>query len=551
MIKKLFRKLFGRRKLEQEIVPDAKPHPSKPESAKQKKPDLQREEKQQESKPRHNQSQGKRQNSHDNKSRQSSHDNKSRQSSHGSNSRKSDHADKRSRPALPSRAVQVEASKPDMSWSEPEVLPEVTEGVSFYKIGLTSPVLHGIHDLGFAACTEIQSTTLPEALKGRDIAGKAQTGTGKTAAFLISIFDYFIKNPITEPYSGTPRCLILAPTRELAVQIGKDAVELGKYCDAKTVTVYGGMDFEKQAQEFANRVDIVVATPGRLLDYMRRKIVHLNKVELLVLDEADRMLDMGFIPDVRRIIGNIPHSDKRITQLYSATLSDAVMNLAQRWMKKDYHIVEIDPDTVVSDNVQQIVYMVSAKQKIPVILWYLKNEPVERMIIFTNRKDESLALSDKLYAHGIDIELLTGDVPQKKRMRILEDFRDGKVKVIVATDVAGRGIHVDNVSHVFNFELPYEAEDYVHRVGRTGRAGSKGKAMSFACENSAFELPSIEEYIGHALTCTTPEEEMLEEHEVVRKAPVRERKPNNNRNRSRNDNNRNRKHNNHGRNRRS
>ncbi|MCM8533923.1 MAG: DEAD/DEAH box helicase [Lentisphaeraceae bacterium] len=527
MIKKLFRKLFGRQKPEIEVVPavvpEEKPRPSTPESSKKKKPEFQRSENQSEGKNKHQKTHKKRQDR-----------------GHGENRRKAD---------LPSKSVSVKASQPEEGW-EPESIPEVSEGTSFYSVGLSNPVLHGIHDLGFAKCTDIQATTLPEALKGRDIAGKAQTGTGKTAAFLISIFDYFIKNPLSEPYSGTPRCLILAPTRELAVQIGKDAVELGKYCDAKTVTVYGGMDFEKQAQEFYERVDILVATPGRLLDYTRRKIVQLNKVELLVLDEADRMLDMGFIPDVRRIIGQIPHSDRRITQLYSATLSEAVMNLAQRWMKKDYHIVEIDPETVVSTNVEQTVYMVSAKQKVPIILWYLKNEPVERMIIFTNRKDESLALSDKLFEYGIDLELLTGDVAQKKRMRILEKFREGEVKVIVATDVAGRGIHVDNVSHVFNYELPYEAEDYVHRVGRTGRAGSQGKAISFACENSAFELPSIEEYIGHSLTCSSPETEYLEEHEKVREAPVRKKQHNNNRSRNGNGNNRHRNNRGNGRNHR-
>lgn len=521
MIKKLFRKLFGRHKPENEVVPDEKPHPSQPESSKKKKPESQRSENQFEGKNKQQQQHKKRQHRGDKKG-----------------------GHRHEKKPLPTHAVEVEPAKPDDTW-EPTEKPEVTDGLSFYDVGLTNPLLHGIHDLGFSKCTEIQAMTLPEALKGRDIAGKAQTGTGKTAAFLISVFDYFIKNPLKEPYSGTPRCLILAPTRELAVQIGKDATALGKYCDAKTVTVYGGMDFEKQAQEFHGRVDILVATPGRLLDYTRRKVVRLNKVEQLVLDEADRMLDMGFIPDVRRIIGQIPHSDKRITQLYSATLSDDVMNLAQRWMKKDYHIVEIDPDTVVSNDVQQIVYMVQAKQKVPIILWHLKNETVERMIIFTNRKDESQKLSRTLYEHGVDLELLTGDVPQKKRMRILEKFRAGEVKIIVATDVAGRGIHVDNVSHVFNYELPYEAEDYVHRVGRTGRAGSKGKAMSFACEKSAFELPSIEEYIGHSLTCTNPEEDMLVEHEKVREAPKKQpqRQASGNRN-NRNRNNRHRNNNN-------
>jgi len=511
LIKKLFKKLFGKRKVVDDVPVEEKPHPSLPETSKTKDPESKRAENSQKNKKQHHH------NNHnkrrDNKNRNDR--NRNRKDDRGGNNRHKQDVYRKP------EHVKVAPAKPEEGWEVPEI-PEVEEGaVSFYKLGLSNPVLHGIYDLGFKSCTDIQSSTLPEALKLRDIAGKAQTGTGKTAAFLISVFDYFVKNPLAEPYSGTPRCLIIAPTRELAVQIGKDASVLGKYCDAKVLTVFGGMDYRKQAEALEERVDILVATPGRLLDYAKQRIVKLSKVEILVIDEADRMLDMGFIPDVRRIIGHLPYSDKRITQLYSATLSDAVMNLARIWMKKDYHIVEIDPDTVVSDDVEQVVYMVTASQKVPIILWYLKNEDVKRLMIFSNRRDETKKISDQLYKHGIDLELLTGDVPQKKRMKILERFRQGELKVVVATDVAGRGIHVDNVSHVVNYELPYEPEDYVHRVGRTGRAGVQGRAISFACENSAFELPSIEEYIGHALKCVTPEEDMLQEHEIVRELPER------------------------------
>ena len=506
MIVKLFKKLFGKRKVVEDAPVEEKPRPSLPETSKIKDPESKRAENSRKNKQQHQQ------HNHHNKRRDNrNRDNKNKQ-----------HPDRHRHEVQKKPGhVKVEPSKPEEGWEVPEI-PEVEEGaVSFYSLGLSNPVLHGIYDLGFKSCTDIQSSTLPEALKLRDIAGKAQTGTGKTAAFLISVFDYFVKNPLTDPFSGTPRCLIIAPTRELAVQIGKDATVLGKYCDAKVLTVFGGMDYKKQAEALGERVDILVATPGRLLDYAKQRLVKLSKVEILVIDEADRMLDMGFIPDVRRIIGHLPYSDKRITQLYSATLSDAVMNLARIWMKKDYHIVEIDPDTVVSDDVEQVVYMVTANQKIPIILWYLKNEDVKRLMIFSNRRDETKKISDQLYKHGIDLELLTGDVPQKKRMKILERFRTGELKVVVATDVAGRGIHVDNVSHVVNYELPYEPEDYVHRVGRTGRAGVQGRAISFACENSAFELPSIEEYIGHSLKCITPEEAMLVEHEEVRELPER------------------------------
>ena len=528
MIKKLIKKLFGKRKVVDDAPVEEKPRPSLPETAKIKSPESKRAENSQKHK-----NQSKNHQNHNKKRRDNRRNDRNDNRDHNRHKHEVNH-----KPGH----VKVEPSKPEMDWELPET-PEVEEGaVSFYSLGLSNPVLHGIYDLGFKSCTDIQASTLPEALKLRDIAGKAQTGTGKTAAFLISVFDYMVKNPLTEPYSGTPRCLIIAPTRELAVQIGKDARELGKYCDAKVLTVFGGMDYRKQAAELEDRVDILVATPGRLLDYAKQRLVKLSKVEILVIDEADRMLDMGFIPDVRRIIGHLPYADKRITQLYSATLSDAVMNLARIWMKKDYHIVEIDPDTVVSDDVEQIVYMVTASQKIPIILWYLKNEDVKRLMIFSNRRDETKIISDELFKHGIDLELLTGDVPQKKRMSILERFRSGELKVVVATDVAGRGIHVDNVSHVVNYELPYEPEDYVHRVGRTGRAGVQGRAISFACENSAFELPSIEEYIGHSLKCVTPEEEMTQEHEVMRELPPRqEKRRNNNRGGGRNNNNRHRR----------
>ena len=535
MIKKLFKKLFGKRKVVDDAPVEEKPRPSLPETGKIKDPESKRAE--------NSRNHNNRNKNHNNKRRDNKkHDRKDNRNNHDKNDNQNKNQN-RHRHEVKHRPehVKVAPAQPEMDWELPET-PEVEEGaVSFYSLGLANPVLHGIYDLGFKACTDIQSSTLPEALKLRDIAGKAQTGTGKTAAFLISVFDYFIKNPLTEPYSGTPRCLIIAPTRELAVQIGKDAKVLSKYCDAKVLTVFGGMDYKKQAAELEDRVDVLVATPGRLLDYAKQRIVKLSKVEILVIDEADRMLDMGFIPDVRRIIGHLPYSDKRITQLYSATLSDAVMNLARIWMKKDYHIVEIDPDTVVSDDVEQIVYMVTASQKIPIILWYLKNEDVQRLMIFSNRRDETKKISDELFKHGIDLELLTGDVPQKKRMSILERFRSGELKVVVATDVAGRGIHVDNVSHVVNYELPYEPEDYVHRVGRTGRAGAQGRAISFACENSAFELPSIEEYIGHSLKCVTPEEEMTKEHEVVRELPPRKETPRNNRGGGRNNNNRQRR----------
>ncbi|WDE95672.1 DEAD/DEAH box helicase [Lentisphaera profundi] len=407
-------------------------------------------------------------------------------------------------------------AKADNSWINPGEIPQEESKTAFLSMDLCPAVQRAIYDMDFKFCTPVQEGVLPISLKSQDVAAKAQTGTGKTAAFLISMYNHFVNNPQTEVKAGTPRALILAPTRELALQIGQDAIGLGKYCDIRVETFFGGMDFDKQAQVLRGRVDIAVATPGRLMDYHRRKMINLSEVEFLCIDEADRMLDMGFIPDVRRIVGYLPGREKRITQLYSATLSQSVLDLASSWLSDDYVKIEINPETIVSKNVTQKVFTVTANQKENVILWHLKNEPVSRMIIFANRKFDCERLADKLYQYGIDkLELLTGDIPQKKRMRILEEFRAGTVQVLVATDVAGRGIHVDDVSHVVNYELPYEPEDYVHRVGRTGRASATGKAISFADENSGFELPEIECYIEMQLPAEVPAEGMTDAHEKM------------------------------------
>ena len=454
----------------------------------------------------HNKEQAKKPHNKNQHNNQKKHNHKDSQRSHQSKSR--DYS---------AFVTPLTPAQPDNSWQVPDV--PVEEGkTAFLSLDLCPAVQRSIHEMDFEFCTPVQAGVLPHSLKGEDVAAKAQTGTGKTAAFLISMFNHFVTNPQTDVKAGTPRALVLAPTRELALQIGKDAEYLGKYCDIRIETFFGGMDFEKQAKMLEGRVDIAVATPGRLMDYHRRKMINLRNVEFLVIDEADRMLDMGFIPDVRRIVGYLPASDKRITQLYSATLSESVLNLASSWLDKDYHKVEINPDTIVSKNVDQRVYTVTADQKINVILWHLKNEKVSRLIVFANRKYDCEKLANNLYQHGIDkLELLTGDIPQKKRMRILSDFRAGDVQVLVATDVAGRGIHVDDVSHVVNYELPYEPEDYVHRVGRTGRASATGKAISFADENSGFELPEIECYIEMPLPCEVPPEGMTDAHEKTRK----------------------------------
>jgi ATP-dependent RNA helicase RhlB len=383
--------------------------------------------------------------------------------------------------------------------------------VRFHDLGLPDEIMHAIADLGFEYCTPIQAEVLPLAFSGKNIAGQAQTGTGKTAAFLVSIFARFLSNPLKEPAKpGTPRALIIAPTRELVIQIEKDARELSTYSGFRTLAVYGGTDYVRQEHELTRgTIDVVAATPGRLLDFARRKVLDLGKVETLVIDEADRMLDMGFIPDVRRIMGLLPAKDRRLTMLFSATLSGEVLRLASQWMPDPFK-VEVAPEEVAVGTVEQIIYSVASSAKFRLLVNLLQQRAdMNRVLIFGNRRDRTKLLSDKLAEHGVPCQLLSGLVDQNKRIRILDDFRGGKFRVLVATDVAGRGIHVDGISHVINYDFPYEAEDYVHRIGRTGRAGLAGTAISFACEHESFIIPDIERFIGKSLKCAQPEESLL------------------------------------------
>ena len=306
----------------------------------------------------------------------------------------------------------------------------------------------------------------------------------------------------------------------MAIQITHDADELSKYLDLNVLAVFGGMDYEKQRRQLEGKIiDIVVGTPGRLLDFNKRRDLNLSKVEVLVIDEADRMLDMGFIPDVRTIVRATPRNEDRQTMLYSATLTADVLKLAGQWMT-DAEEVNIAPKQVAVDTVDQKIFIVTTEEKIPLLYHLLKTEEPERTIIFTNRRDAAEKLSRKLYEQGFDCDLLSGAVAQNKRIKILEKFRAGDVKILVATDVAGRGLHINNVSHIFNYNIPLDPEDYVHRIGRTGRAGKSGQSITFACEAESFHIPPIEEYIGRDLPCTHPEDEWLEPlPEPVRKAP--------------------------------
>ncbi len=389
-------------------------------------------------------------------------------------------------------------------------VPEEEGKIRFHDLGLPDEVMHAIADLGFEYCSPIQAQSLPETLLGHDAIGKAQTGTGKTAAFLITIIHDILNNPIEhERYIGEPRALIIAPTRELVMQIGKDALELCRYTGLKVVTLIGGVDYQKQSRNMQQGVvDIVVATPGRLLDFLSRNDVYLDLVELLVLDEADRMLDMGFIPQVRRIVRATPPKTHRQTLLYSATFSDDVMRLTEQWTYKPV-TVDIEPEQVATDTVDQKVYLVPKQKKYNLLLNTLKQDDVESALIFANRRDQCRRLQERLDRDGIRCGLLSGEVAQHKRTRTLEDFRSRKISVLVATDVAGRGIHIEGISHVVNYTLPEDPEDYVHRIGRTGRAGMSGVSISMVCEDDAFLLPDIEELLGEKLSCETPPEEMF------------------------------------------
>jgi ATP-dependent RNA helicase RhlB len=411
----------------------------------------------------------------------------------------------------------------DTPWDPSEFQVEPEEGkIRFHDLGLHPNLMRSIHALGWQYATPIQGEILPGTLKGKDMAGRAQTGTGKTAAFLISIINHCLNNPLQKQSIGAPRALIIAPTRELAMQIKKDSDGLNLYTGLRTVVLYGGMDYNKQQRELEDgTVDIVVATPGRLLDFESKNVVKLRFSEIMVIDEADRMLDMGFIPDVRRIIYKTPPKEKRQTVLFSATLTDEVMRLASDWMI-DPERVDIEPEQVAVDSVEQKVFIVTDDQKFQLLYNIIKNDNPERIIIFTNRRDQAERLSEDLDRYGHKCEMLSGAVTQKKRMRILEDFKSGKVKVLVATDVAGRGIHVDGLSHVVNFNIPENPDDYVHRIGRTGRAGSTGQSITFACEMESFELPKIEELLGMELKCAMPPESLFEE---LPPAPPRKHKP--------------------------
>ncbi len=410
------------------------------------------------------------------------------------------------------QAVAESTPTEETDWDPASFQVEPQEGKSrFQDLNPPNSLMRAIAELDYRYCTPIQAQIIPHALEGRDATGQAQTGTGKTAAFLVAIITRLLREPETKARrAGTPRALILAPTRELVMQIDKEARELARHTGLRTLAVYGGMDYGKQQKQLAGRVDILAATPGRLLDFHRNRDAHLSRVEILVLDEADRMLDMGFIPDVRTIIQATPSKSQRQTLLFSATFDLDVAHLIQQWTRDPVQVT-VEPEHVAAENVQQQVYIVTGEQKYALLYNLIHRDNLKRVIVFTNQRHEARRLADRLRRDKLRSALLSGEVPQVKRVRTLEDFRNGRIRVLVATDVAGRGIHVPEVSHVFNYNLPLDAEDYVHRIGRTGRAGAEGVSVSFACEEDSFQIPEIESYLGQSLHCVQPEESLLEE----------------------------------------
>jgi ATP-dependent RNA helicase RhlB len=369
--------------------------------------------------------------------------------------------------------------------------------------------MQGITDAGFTDCTPIQAQTLPIALKGQDVAGQAQTGTGKTAAFLIAMYHALLTRP--SPANRNPtsiRALIVAPTRELAVQIHSDAEVLGRHTGLRHAVVYGGTDYEKQRRQLSEGIDVLIGTPGRIIDYFKQHVFDLRQAQVMVLDEADRMFDLGFIADIRYLLRRLPPPDRRLSMLFSATLSHRVLELAYEHMNNP-ELVRIEPDKMTVDRVRQIIYYPSMEEKLPLLIGLLRQFEARRTMIFVNTKRMAEKLEATLNANGFHAQALSGDVPQKKRLRFLRDFHNGDLAVLIATDVASRGLHIPDVSHVFNFDLPQDVADYVHRIGRTARAGAEGDAISFACEEFAVSLPEIEEYIGHKIPSASIPPELL------------------------------------------
>ena len=374
--------------------------------------------------------------------------------------------------------------------------------VSFSDFALSPDLDSALNKAGFSYCTEIQQLSLPLMLEGKDIAAQSQTGTGKTAAFLLGMYQYLLDNPREEEPATQKttelRAIILAPTRELAIQIHKDAEQLGANMDFKTVLAYGGTDYEKQRRKIQDGADVLIGTPGRIIDYFKQKVFSLKKIQVVVLDEADRMFDLGFIADIRFLLRRMPDPEQRLNLLFSATLSHRVMELAYEHMNNPVGL-KTESDQIAAEKVNQLVFHPASDEKIPLLLGLMKSMQPQRSIVFVNTKRAAEKVQAFLIGNDIPAEVLSGDVRQNKRQRLIQELASGSLNTLIATDVAARGLHIDGVTHVFNYDLPQNPEDYVHRIGRTARAGASGDAISFACEEYVFSLPEIEELLGHEI----------------------------------------------------
>lgn len=379
----------------------------------------------------------------------------------------------------------------------------------FTEFNLPEPLLKAIDELGFEYCTPIQAKSLPLILNNQDLMGQASTGTGKPATFLIAIIQFLLSDESEAATSNHPRALILAPTRELAQQIHKEALALTKYTDLRCTVLFGGADYEKQKKRLREPTDILIATVGRIIDFNKQQLVNLKYVQTLVLDEADRMLDMGFIKDVRYLVRRLPPADNRINMLFSATFNYKVKEFAYDLMNDPQFVGTVEENE--PPKIKQEAFYVANDEKISLLIGLIKQRQPAKCIVFVNMKVAAERVTDYLKANDINCAILSGDVPQNKRQQLVKAFSDGKFPVLVATDVAARGLHIPEVSHVINFDLPQDPEDYVHRIGRTGRIGEKGQAINLVCETYAFHLPDIEELIGTTIEKSVPDESLLVE----------------------------------------
>ena len=396
--------------------------------------------------------------------------------------------------------------------------PEFLTKTKFEEFDLPAKVLSGINDAGFSYCTPIQAQTLPVLLAGSDVAGQAQTGTGKTAAFLVTVLTRLLKQ--SKKSTGLPSALIVAPTRELSVQIYEEAQILSRHTGLSLAQVIGGVDYLKQAEILRRGVDIIVCTPGRIIDYYKQGVFKTEGIKALVIDEADRLLDLGFAKDMRYLLRKMPPYANRQSMLFSATLSYRVMELTYEYMNLP-EFIAVTPETVTVEGIEQSLFHVGSDKKVSLLLGLLEREDWNRMLIFVNTKVGVDMLTHKLKGNGWPAEGITGDLPQRKRFRLMEQFKKGKIKILVATDVASRGIHVEDISHVINYDLPQDSENYVHRIGRTARAGKTGRAFSLACEHYVFHLEPLEKMMDYKIPVVWPEDDWFIEDRSKPLAPNR------------------------------